>query len=126
MRQAMVRCASLCLAILSAALLAPAQPASAAAFVPINGAGSTWSDNAINDWITSVAAQGMVVNYQPVGSTSGRQEFADGTTDWAASDIPYGVRDGNNFDPLPARGFTYRTPQAAWRSCTTCISAAPG
>src|SRR5262249_11878746 len=53
------------------------------------------------------AAMGMKVNYQPVGSTSGRQEFANGVTDWAGSDIPYGLRDGNNVDPPPARGYTY-------------------
>lgn len=83
------------------------QPASAATYVPINGAGSTWSYNAINNWITNVAQFGMRVNYQPVGSTSGRQEFAQGTTDWGASEIPYGVRDGNNFDPPPSRGYAY-------------------
>ena len=83
------------------------QSASAASYVPINGAGSTWSYNAINDWITNVAQYGMRVNYQPVGSTSGRQEFAEGTTDWGASEIPYGVQDGTNFDPAPSRGFVY-------------------
>jgi phosphate transport system substrate-binding protein len=52
--------------ILCVAILATAPPASAAAFVPINGAGSTWSFNAINLWITNVAQQGMQVNYSPV------------------------------------------------------------
>jgi phosphate ABC transporter phosphate-binding protein len=88
-------------------LYAPAQSASAASFVPLNGAGSTWSYNAINDWITNVAQYGMRVNYQPVGSTSGRQEFAQGTTDWGASEIPYGVKDGNISDPAPTRGYAY-------------------
>jgi phosphate ABC transporter phosphate-binding protein len=84
-----------------------AQPAQAASYVPISGAGSTWSANAINDWVTNVAQFGMKVNYQPVGSTTGRQEFANGTTDWGASEIPYGVRDGNNYDPPPTRGYAY-------------------
>jgi phosphate ABC transporter phosphate-binding protein len=79
----------------------------AATFAPISGAGSTWSANAFSAWIANVAASGIRVNYAPVGSTSGRAEFADGTADWAASEIPYGVRDGNNFDPPPLRGFTY-------------------
>ena len=83
------------------------QPASAASYVPISGAGSTWSYNAINDWTQNVAQFGMKVNYQPVGSTSGRQEFANGTTDWGASEIPYGIHDGNNFDPAPTRGYAY-------------------
>jgi ABC-type phosphate transport system substrate-binding protein len=75
--------------------------------VPISGAGSTWSANAITDWITNVVQDGMKVNYQPVGSTSGRAEFANQIVDWAASDIPYGLRDGSNFDPPPVRGYTY-------------------
>jgi phosphate ABC transporter phosphate-binding protein len=85
------------------------QPASAASsYVTISGAGSTWSYNAINDWITNVAQYGMTVNYNPVGSTSGRQEFADGAVDWGASEIPYGVKDGNIADPPPSdRGYAY-------------------
>src|SRR5215469_4759990 len=84
------------------------QSASAASYVPINGAGSTWSYNAINNWITNVAQYGMRINYQPVGSTSGRQEFKEGIADWGASEIPYGVRDGNYFDPPPTtRGYAY-------------------
>src|SRR5215469_12134696 len=94
-------------AALASSMLPADQPALAATYVPISGAGSTWSYNAINDWITNVSQFGMKVNYQPVGSTSGRQEFKDGTVDWGASEIPYGVHDGNNFDPPPNRGYAY-------------------
>ena len=37
----------------------------------------------------------------------GRQFFAGGQTDFAASEIPYGVIDGNNADSPPSRGFVY-------------------
>src|SRR5215469_14430500 len=94
-------------AALASSMLPADQPALAATYVPISGAGSTWSYNAINDWITNVSQFGMKVNYQPVGSTAGRQEFKDGTVDWGASEIPYGVHDGNNFDPPPNRGYAY-------------------
>jgi phosphate ABC transporter phosphate-binding protein len=94
-------------AAVAAACLVTAQPAAAATYVPISGAGSTWSANAIDNWVTNVAQFGMTVNYQPVGSTSGRQEFRDGIVDWGASEIPYGVRDGNNYDPPPGRGYAY-------------------
>jgi ABC-type phosphate transport system substrate-binding protein len=109
MRQATMRflCRLIPLAVLSTAVLAVVQPASAASFVPIVGAGSTWSYNAINDWIVNVVPQGLEVNYQPVGSTSGRQEFSNGTADWAASEIPYGVKDGSIADPAPSRGYAY-------------------
>ncbi len=83
------------------------QPASAATYVPISGAGSTWSANAIDDWITNVAQYGMVVNYDPSGSTAGRQAFADGTVDWGASEIPYGVQQGDQTDAPPSRGYAY-------------------
>jgi phosphate ABC transporter phosphate-binding protein len=107
MRQAMVRCVFLLTAVLCAGALAPVQSALAASFVPISGAGSTWSYNAINNWITNVVAQGMVVNYNPVGSVSGLQEFSSGVVDFGASEIPYGVHDGNTFYAPPTRGYTY-------------------
>jgi ABC-type phosphate transport system substrate-binding protein len=95
-------------AAVAASLMYPAdQPASAASYVPITGAGSTWSANAIDDWVTNIAQYGITVNYQPVGSTSGRQEFAQGIVDWGASEIPYGVKDGTNYDPPPSRGYAY-------------------
>ena len=43
------------LTALCAGILAPAQPASAAALTAIDGAGSTWAYPAINSWIRSVA-----------------------------------------------------------------------
>ena len=92
---------------LCASILAPTQPALAASYVPISGAGSTWSYNAIHEWITDVAQFGMTVNYADVGSTTGRSDFGQGTVDWAASEIPYGVQDGTNYDPPPSRGYAY-------------------
>ena len=95
------------LCALGVGLLGAAQPARAATFVPISGAGSTWSYNAIHQWIANVAQDGLTVSYAAVGSTAGRSEFTSGTVDFAASDIPYGVQDGSNFDPPPSRGYAY-------------------
>jgi phosphate ABC transporter phosphate-binding protein len=86
----------------------PSTAALAGTFVPISGAGSTWSQNAVNAWTANVAQYGMVVTYNGVGSTTGRSYFRQGTVDWAASDIPYGVKDGISDDPLPtSRTFAY-------------------
>jgi ABC-type phosphate transport system substrate-binding protein len=85
----------------------PAQPASAATFVTITGAGSTWAANAINTWAADVGALGLPVNYAAVGSTTGRNDFKNGSVNFAASEIPYGVPDGTNVDPPPARGYAY-------------------
>src|SRR5262249_24083494 len=89
--------------------LAQVQPSLAAspAFVPIDGAGSTWIANAMTAWITDVKQNQITINYTANGSSSGRNFFKDGTTTFGASEIPYGVRDGNNFDPPPARGYAY-------------------
>ncbi len=64
-------------------------PAGATSYVPISGQGSTWSENAIDQWISDVQQYGMRINYDGDGSTSGRQAFIAGTTDFAASDIPF-------------------------------------
>ena len=90
-----------------AGVLASAPHAVAASYVPIAGAGSTWSYNALHAWITNTAQYGITVNYAEVGSTSGRQQFAQGAVDFGASEIPYGVKDGVNQDNPPTRGYAY-------------------
>jgi phosphate transport system substrate-binding protein len=80
-------------------------------YVPISGAGSTWSQNAIDQWVRNIDRQGIRVNYAGVGSTTGRTNFAQGTVDFGVSEIPYGLRDaatGQPADSPPtARGFAY-------------------
>ena len=95
------------IAAVCAAVIPAAQPVAAANYTPISGAGSTWSANALNNWTKNVHQYGMVVNYAAVGSTTGRQEFSNGVVDWGASEIPYGVQDGNNYDPPPTHGYAY-------------------
>ncbi len=75
-------------AVLSILLLS-AWPAGAASYVPISGEGSSWSANALDQWIADVQQFGMRVNYTANGSTQGRQDYISGLTDFAASDIPF-------------------------------------
>jgi phosphate ABC transporter phosphate-binding protein len=108
-RVALAACAS---ALLAAwCLTATAAPAAASAaacpYVPIIGAGSIWSANAINTWATNVAQDCMQVSYAADDSAAGEQEFSNGTVDFAASEIPYGVALGNSENPPPTRGYTY-------------------
>jgi len=95
------------LTALCVGIIAPVQSASAATFGPITGAGSTWAYNAIHAWDSNLAQLGLPINYTPNGSTSGRVFFAGGQSDFAASEIPYGVVDGTNTDSPPSRGFAY-------------------
>ena len=78
-----------CLLTMAAVVTTSTAPAFATAYVPISGAGSTWSQNALSQWIVDVQQYGMRVNYAGVGSTQGRQEFIQGVVDFAASDIPF-------------------------------------
>lgn len=70
-------------------LLLGASPAGAVSYVPISGEGSSWSANAIDQWIADVQQFGMRVNYTANGSTDGREDWINGLTDFAASDIPF-------------------------------------
>lgn len=89
------------------ALLATAVPAVAQEYVPISGAGSTWSQNALDQWRRNVNQYGMKVNYQGTGSSDGRNQFRNGTVDFAVSEIPYGLSDGGVVDNPPSRDYAY-------------------
>ncbi|MGW5240170.1 phosphate ABC transporter substrate-binding protein PstS [Monashia sp. NPDC004114] len=82
-------------------------PAYADTYKRVSGSGSTWSANALQQWIANVRQYGMTVDYSDTGSSVGRQQFANGTVDFAVSEIPYGVPDGASQDPIPPRKFAY-------------------
>ncbi len=76
-------------------------------YVPISGAGSTWSANAITQWTANVKRAGMTVQYASSGSSDGRNQFKNNTVDFGVSEIPYGLTDGGVLDELPTRAFAY-------------------
>ncbi len=86
MRRLLARLGALFL-VVSAVLPIASSPAHAEA--SIDGAGSTWSQIALDQWRADVARQGLSVNYQGVGSTSGRVFFYQNQIDFAASEIPF-------------------------------------
>ncbi|MEU2667367.1 substrate-binding domain-containing protein [Streptomyces sp. NPDC007164] len=109
MRPATVSRPTTAVAALVCALLA-LQPvtARAASYTKISGGGSTWSSNALDQWRRNVAANsGMTVNYSPVGSSVGREQFKNGTADFAVSEIPYGLTESGMRDAPPKRGYAY-------------------
>ena len=55
----------------------------------VTGAGSTWSQVALDQWRSDVALQGLSINYSGVGSTAGRAFFIAGNVDFAVSEIPF-------------------------------------
>jgi phosphate transport system substrate-binding protein len=64
-------------------------PSAVHADSPVDGAGSTWSQIAVDQWRADVARQGLVVNYQGVGSTAGRVAYYQAQVDFAVSEIPF-------------------------------------
>jgi len=95
------------LGLVAAGTLHPSTPAHADGYVPISGAGSTWSQNALDQWRRNVTQYGMQVNYQGTGSSDGRNQFKNGTVDFAVSEIPYGLTDGGVKDLPPSRKYAY-------------------
>ncbi|WP_241979314.1 phosphate ABC transporter substrate-binding protein PstS [Cryobacterium sinapicolor] len=84
-------------------------PAQAVSYDPITGTGSTWSQNALDQWRKNVASNyGMTVNYSGVGSSAGRRDFVAGNVDFAVSEIPFQTRPEDNSAPeVPSRGYAY-------------------
>jgi phosphate transport system substrate-binding protein len=72
-----------------AAVVVPVTAGTAHADASIDGAGSTWVQIALDQWRADVARQGVDVNYQGVGSTSGRVFYYEDQVDFAASEIPF-------------------------------------
>ncbi|MFC4499774.1 MULTISPECIES: phosphate ABC transporter substrate-binding protein PstS [Streptomyces] len=90
------------------ALLALNPPGAAAAgYVKISGSGSTWSANAIEQWRRNARQGGISVDYASVGSSVGRTQFANGTSDFGVSEIPYGLTEFGATDTPPSRKYAY-------------------
>ena len=84
-------------------------PANAAAHALIQGSGSSWSSNAVNQWIADVQPSGLQVVFTANGSAQGRKDFAFKTTDFAVSDIGYQGHDPvtNDNDTSLGRAYAY-------------------
>jgi phosphate transport system substrate-binding protein len=75
---------------MASVLLGPgAGPAAAASYTPVAGAGSTWAENAVDQWRRDVTQYGMRISYSGTGSSDGRRQFLNGSVDFAVSDIPF-------------------------------------
>lgn len=77
-------------------------------YFPVAGAGSSWSSNALQQWVRNVFDNfRWKVTFDASGSSAGRQQFAQGTVDFAVSEIPYALAGSDSPDPRPARQFAY-------------------
>ncbi|MDQ1076135.1 MULTISPECIES: phosphate ABC transporter substrate-binding protein PstS [Microbacterium] len=96
------------LAVVTLVALVPV-PAQADGYVRISGSGSTWSQNALDQWRKNVANNyGMTVNYSGTGSSAGRNDFINQTVDFAVSEIPFQSQPEDNSPPEnPTSGYAY-------------------
>ncbi len=82
--------------------------ANATVYAQIEGTGSTWSELIVQQWIADVDSNGMKVVYTGGGSTKGRKDFAQNSTDFAISEIPYqGTDEQGQADTSNGREFAY-------------------
>jgi len=98
--------------MLVGAALAPALPAQAAStssHSPVSGSGSSWSSNAVNQWVADVQPSGLQVVFTASGSAVGRKDFANKTTDFAVSDIGFQGSDRltGESDTSQGRAYSY-------------------
>jgi phosphate transport system substrate-binding protein len=70
-----------------------AAPAGAAPPSQIDGSGSSWAENAVNQWVSDVHAQGVEVVYSPDGDSQGRQDFANKVSDFSVTSDGYQGKD---------------------------------
>ncbi|MGW1720505.1 phosphate ABC transporter substrate-binding protein PstS [Streptomyces sp. NPDC002156] len=102
------RLAATVLSLLCALSAVQTPPAAAATYAKITGAGSTWSSNAVQQWVRNVKANyGMTVNFTANGSSQGREQFKNNTVDFAVSEIPYGLKEQGITDQPPTRDYVY-------------------
>lgn len=115
LRQRLLRCrrslrGGVMVLVIALAFMAggPSAPIALAAGEALSGSGSTWSANAVNQWVADVRGQGTNVNFTPNGSGQGRAQFAVNQADFADSDIPYQGEDPlTHQQDTSARPFAY-------------------
>jgi phosphate transport system substrate-binding protein len=76
-------------------------------YAPIEGSGSTWSQNALDQWVQDVKSRGMTVSYSGIGSSAGRKAFSQGQNDFGVSEIPFQGVDKGQPDSSPNRAYAY-------------------
>ncbi|WP_405880141.1 substrate-binding domain-containing protein [Streptomyces sp. NBC_01136] len=86
-----------------------AATATAESYTPVAGAGSTWAENAIDQWRKAVNQYGMRISYAGNGSSDGRRQFLSNTVDFAVSDIPFQTHptDGSAAERPSAGSYAY-------------------
>jgi phosphate transport system substrate-binding protein len=103
------RTVAILLAFYVALLAGPGGASAAPSYALIQGSGSSWAANAVNQWVADVDAKGLKVVYTANGAAQGRKDYANRQTDFGVTDSPYRGKDpttGADDSPL-GRSFAY-------------------
>jgi phosphate ABC transporter phosphate-binding protein len=99
LRRAMLVVAGVLVASMVGAAPLPGGSAGAQGYARISGEGSSWAANAIEEMRTNVEQFGIIVDYNPSGSTNGRKNYLRGIVDFAASDIAFQFEPEDGSEP---------------------------
>ncbi|GAA3650360.1 phosphate ABC transporter substrate-binding protein PstS [Nocardioides ginsengisoli] len=86
-----------------------AATAAAPTYALIQGSGSSWAANAVNQWVAEVDAKDLKVVYTANGAAQGRKDYANKSTDFGVTDSPYRGKDPSTgaVDSSLGRSFAY-------------------
>jgi ABC-type phosphate transport system substrate-binding protein len=105
----LLRVVAVLTAIQFTVLAGPGAASASASYALIQGSGSSWAANAVNQWVADVDAKGMRVVYTANGAAQGRKDYANKSTDFGVTDSPYRGTDpttGATDSPL-GRSYAY-------------------
>ena len=104
-----IRAVSVPLALLFALLAGTSGASAAPSYALIQGSGSSWAANALNQWVADVDAKGLRVVYTANGAAQGRKDYANKSTDFGVTDSPYRGKDPTTgaIDSPLGRSFAY-------------------
>ena len=107
-RRLLATAAALVAACLALLVQLPVPASAVGAHAQIQGSGSSWAYNSIQQWISDTQSQGLQVVFTPSGSAAGRKDFANGVSDYAVSDIGFqGVNPQTGYDDVSSRAYAY-------------------
>ncbi|MFC6154664.1 substrate-binding domain-containing protein [Nocardioides yefusunii] len=94
---------------MSLVLFVHSSPSWATNYALIQGSGSSWAANAVNQWVAGVDAKGLRVVYTANGAAQGRKDYANKSTDFGVTDSPYRGKDPSTgaIDSPLGRSFAY-------------------
>ncbi|MCW2857945.1 MAG: phosphate transporter substrate-binding protein PhoT family [Marmoricola sp.] len=97
----------LAVVLLLIALMTPAVADASSSHTLIQGSGSSWAANAINQWVADVANSGEQVVFTANGAAQGRKDFANEANDFGVSDVPFLGKDPTTGQADTSEGRAY-------------------